>query len=162
MLAGSGAVILTATPRFGTAVRRAAVLAGLAAGWLVLTPPLLGFAPFGKRMWTPAFVSLNAAGALGMLAALTLLFDTPVSNSAIQRTRQAFSWPFVAVGRNALLSWTSLFIMDHALDVTRAGDRSLEAALVGTLGNYGYTITMLTAWVAVCCVMHVARWHVRL
>lgn len=160
LLAGSGAVIFTAA-RAGSARRRTGVLALLSAGWLAVTLPLLAFAPFGKRMWTPAFVSLNAAAALGVLAALTLLFDTPAS-AAIARVRAAVAWPFVAVGRNALLSWTSLFIIDHALDVTRSGDRSLEGALVADLGNYGYTAMLLTAWVGVWCAMHAARWYVRL
>ena len=161
LLAGSAAMILMNAPRFGAAMSRAGVLAVTAAGWLALTPPLLLFAPFGKRMWTPAFVSLNAAGALAALAFLTVVFDAPVSR-VWHRIREAIAWPFVSVGRNALLSWTSLFIVDHALDVTRSGDRSLEAAMAGSLGSYGYTAVMLGAWVAVWCAMHAVRWHVRL
>ena len=160
LLAGTGAILLTSERRPGPAAR-AATLGALAAGWLVVTAPFLVFAPFGKRMWTPAFVSLNAAGALAVLALLTLAFDSGAPK-AVSRIRGGVAWPFVAVGRNALLSWTSLFVIDHALDVTRSGDGSLEEALVSDLGSYGYTAVMLLGWVAVWCVMHVARWHVRL
>ena len=160
LLAGSGAVILM-TSRSNSARSRATVLAAAAAGWLVLTLPLLFLSPFGKRMWTPAFVSLNAAAAIGALSVLTLLFDTRMSGLA-ERLRGAVAWPFVAVGRNALLSWTSLFVVDHALDVTRTGAGTLEGSLLASLGNYGYTLVLLIGWVAVWCAMHVARWHVRL
>lgn len=162
LLAGSGAVILMTRRRFASAMSRAGVLAAMAAAWLVLTPPLLLAAPFGKRMWTPAFVSLNAAGALAVLALLTVVFDAPAPRVALQ-VRSAVAWPFVAVGRNALLSWTSLFLIDEALGATRSrtGD-SLSESLLATLGSYGYTFVMLGGWVAVWCAMHAARWHVRL
>lgn len=162
LLVGSAAVILMTTQRFASAMSRAGVLAMTSAGWLALTPPLLLFAPFGKRMWTPAFVSLNAAGALAALAVLTVVFDVPVSN-AWDRIRTTVAWPFVAVGRNALLSWTSLFLIDEALSSTRSrlGD-SLNESLLATFGNYGYTFLMLGGWIAVWCVMHAVRWHVRL
>ncbi|HUR48776.1 MAG TPA: heparan-alpha-glucosaminide N-acetyltransferase domain-containing protein [Acidimicrobiales bacterium] len=160
-LAGSGAVILMTDRRFGSAARRALALTGVAAGWLALSLPLLIFAPFGKRMWTPVFVSMNAAGALALLAVLTVVFDWPLAGTA-SRLRGALAWPFVAVGRNALLSWTSLFIVDHALDVSRSGGGSLEESLLGSFGSYGYTVVMLGAWITVWCVMHAARWYVRL
>jgi len=161
LLAGSGATIAMTSRRFTSPASRAGVLAVIGAGWLAVTPPLWLFAPFGKRMWTPAFVSVNAAAALGVLAVLTLLFDTRMPGIAA-RLRAAVAWPFVAVGRNALLSWTSLFVVDHALDVTRSGSGSLEQTLVGALGSYGYTFVMLGGWVAVWSAMHAARWHVRL
>ena len=161
LLAGTGALLLIGERRSASAAARTVTLFALSAGWLVLTAPFWLFAPFGKRMWTPAFVSLNAAGALALLALLTLAFDSSVPRAAA-KARGAIAWPFVAVGRNALLSWTSLFVVDHALDVTRSGDRSLEEALVVGLGSYGYTTLMLTLWVAVWCGMHAARWHVRL
>ena len=162
LLAGAAAVILMTQARFSSPGRRAWVLGGLSFGWLVLTVPMLLFAPFGKRMWTPAFVSLNAAGALAALAVLTLAFDTRLMGVG-QRIRGAIAWPFVAVGRNALLSWTSVFLIDHALGLTRSGmGDSLQDSLVQTLGNYGYTLVMLGGWMAVWCAMHAARWHVRL
>ena len=161
LLAGTGALLLLDNRRSPTARARALTLAAVAAGWLALTAPLLLFAPFGKRMWTPAFVSVNAAGALLVLAILTIAFDSGAPE-AVTRIRAAITWPFVAVGRNALLSWTSLFVIDHALAVTRSGDPSLEAALLGSLGSYAYTAVLLIGWVAVWCVMHAARWHVRL
>lgn len=162
LLAGSGALILVTHRRFGSAMSRARVLTAMSAGWLALSPLLLLFAPFGKRMWTPVFVSLNAAGALAALALLTVLFDTPLTGVG-QRLRAALAWPFVAVGRNALLSWTSLFLIDEALGSTRSrlGD-TLSDSLLATFGNYGYTFVMLGGWVAVWCAMHAVRWHVRL
>lgn len=162
LLAGAGGVILTSTERFRSAVARAGVLGALAAVWLALTLPLLLFAPFGKRMWTPAFVSVNAAGALVALGLLTLAFDTPAAG-LLERARAVFAWPFVAVGRNALLSWTSLFLIDGALkhNPNRLGG-SLQESLLADLGSYGYTFVLLVGWVAVWCVMHAVRWHVRL
>ena len=161
-LAGSAAVILMTKRRFDSPTSRAGVLAAMSAGWLMLTPLLLLFAPFGKRMWTPAFVSLNAAGALAALSLLTLAFDTPLRGVA-RRLRSAVAWPFVAVGRNALLSWTSLFLLDEALGATRTrSGESLNESLLAAFGNYGYTLVMLGGWVAVWCVMHAVRWHVRL
>lgn len=162
LLAGAGAFMLVEDRRGRSASDRARALALLGAGWLVVTLPLLLFAPFGKRMWTPAFVSVNAAGALFALAALTILFDTKVASSSLARVRSGTAWPVVAVGRNALLSWTSLFVIDHALDVTQSGGGSLEQALVRDLGNWPYFFLLLGGWLAVWCAMHAARWHVRL
>ena len=162
LLAGTAALVLVAERRYTGAFSRARALALVALGWLLLTGPLLVFAPFGKRVWTPAFVSVNAAAALGLLAVLTLIFDTGARNRAVEQIRSALAWPVVAVGRNALLSWTSLFVIDHAVDVTRSGDRSLEGALVDHLGHMGYVTVMLAGWMAIWCVMHLARWHVRL
>ena len=162
LLAGSAALIVMTQPRFASPRARAGVLAAVSAGWLALTPPLLLFAPIGKRMWTPAFVSLNAAGALAALALLTLLFDTRITAVA-QRIRAALAWPLVAVGRNALLSWTSLFLIDAALRSSRSRiGGSLSESLIAAFGNYGYTFVMLGGWVAVWCVMHAVHWHVRL
>lgn len=161
-LAGTAALILLTGNRYTTARARAGALGAMALGWLALTVPLLAFAPFGKRMWTPAFVSVNAAAALGLLAVLTIVFDSRLRNRAVERIRLAAAWPVVAVGRNALLSWTSLFVIDHAVDVTSSGGRSLEAALVGQFGHFGYLTVMLGGWIVIWCLMHAARWHVRL
>ena len=161
LLAGTAALLLITERRAATVAWRAVALLAMSGGWLVMSAPFLLFAPFGKRMWTPAFVSLNAAAGLAVLAVLTLLFDR-AAPKAVSKVRETIAWPFVAVGRNALLSWTSLFVIDHALDVTPSGTRSLEAALVDGLGSYGYTAVMLLGWVAVWCGMHAVRWHVRL
>jgi predicted acyltransferase len=161
-LAGAGALVLTSGGRFRSPAARAGVLGTLAVAWLVLTVPFLMFAPFGKRMWTPAFVSVNAAAALSVLAALILVFDTTARGAVTSRVRAIVSWPFVAVGRNALLSWTSLFIIDRALDTTMIAGVSLEQSLLNSLGSYGYTLVMLGGWVALWGAMHAARWYVRL
>lgn len=144
-----------------TAVRAGAV-AAMGAGWLAVTPAALAFAPFGKRMWTPAFVTLNAAAGLAALAALVAVVDAPVRQRTVDVVRHVVTWPFEAVGRNALVLWMLLTLADHALLVTPSGEADLQQHLLDSLGAGGFAALFGGAWLAVAAAMHAARWHVRL
>lgn len=145
-LAGFAAGGLACELRSRPLTARAGALVAMAAGWLALTPVALVFAPFGKRLWTPAFVTLNAAGGLALLAVLMLALDTRFREATARATSNAVAFPFEAVGRNTLVLYIGITIAEHALDFTSTA----EAALAGS------------AWLGVAMAMHAANWHVRL
>jgi predicted acyltransferase len=146
----------------GSVWRRIAALLAVAAGALVLQPLLLQFAPVGKRMWTPGFVGANAAAYLAGWALLTFLFDTEVGSGAVERMRTVVAAPFVAVGRNSLVLWIGMFVVEHALLVTPRRGLPLRDALLADHGATWYFVVFFGGWLAVAGAMHAARWHVRL
>lgn len=162
-LAGYSAGRLVSDLRNRPILVRVGALAAMAAGWLVLTPLALAFAPFGKRMWTPAFVSLNAAAGLAALAALVCVFDADYRRASVRIALGVVAWPFEAVGRNALVLWIALFVVDHALAVTPTeGGATLGPHLLAVHGPGGYIIILGGVWLALALLMHAANWHVRL
>jgi len=161
-LAGFAAAGCTWQLRNRSTGTRVGALVAMAAAWVALTPLMLAFAPFGKRLWTPAFVSLNAAGSLAVLVVLTLVFDTPSRWRVLDIARRVVAWPFEAVGRNALLAWTTLYFIEQALSATFHGQTTLGEHLLVSNGQVGYLLVTLGGWMTVWSLMHVARWHIRL
>jgi heparan-alpha-glucosaminide N-acetyltransferase len=142
--------------------RRAALLLAGSAAWAAITPALLAFAPVGKRMWTPGFVGANAAAYLAAWSVLVLLFDSAVAASAVRAVRRWAAYPFVAVGRNALVLWLIVSVFDHAVVVTTTSAGTLRASLLTALGPVGYFAVCFGGWLGIALAMDVTRWHVRL
>jgi predicted acyltransferase len=144
---------------------RLGVLLAGAVTCLALTPVAELFDPFGKKMWTPAFVTLNAAVGLAVWTLLMVLFDTTLTSRTARTAQTVIAWPFEAVGRNALLLWIGLFLADGVLlhpSVHPSGITTLELRLLAEHGARWYAIVFFGAWFAVAAVMHATRWHVRL
>ena len=146
-LAGFAAAALLERARDRSPVDRAGLLLALAAGWLALTPAAAELAPFGKRLWTPSYVTVNTAAALFAWAALVLAFDHEMASRSVERVRRVVAWPFEAVGRNTLILWVGMFLLDHH---------------VGTSGPWWYLPLLGAGWLTVAGALHAARWHVRL
>jgi predicted acyltransferase len=149
----------------GSQRRRLLGLAAMAVGWLVVSPLLRLFAPFGKRLWTPVFVSLNGACGLAAIALLALLFDSRWRSSATRRVVSVVAWPFEAVGRNALVLWLALELSDAVFLLTPSAETRggpLGNHLVESMGPVPYFLVFFGAWMAVAAAMHATRWHVRL
>lgn len=141
--------------------QRAGAVAGLAALWLALFPAMLVFVPVAKRLWTPAFVAITAAGGLAALALLVVVFDAPYRAGWGRRTVDVASWPLVALGRNPLVLWLGMFLLEGVLHHTAVDGRPMGEWLLATHGAAGYGWIAL-GWVAVASLMHAIDWHVRL
>ncbi len=160
-LVGFGAIALLLELRDRPIAHQAGALAAVGVGALLTWPVMRAFMPVGKRIWSPAYIVLNAGVGLLVLAALVLVLDAPRGRSA-RSVADAVAWPVVAVGQNALLAWVTLFFIDHALSVTRSGEVSLGEDLLATHGHGGYLALLLGGWTAVWIVMRLAGWRVRL
>jgi heparan-alpha-glucosaminide N-acetyltransferase len=124
-------------------------LAALAGGASLLAFPLM------KRVWTPSFTLVIAAGAALALFALASLDDRP------PRRPRPVRWTLTALGRNALFVYIGQHLVLEALFATPSGERTLAGALTEHLGS---ALTMglvgLVAWTAVAAAMHATRWYV--
>lgn len=167
-LAGFGAGRLLVDRRAASQRSRFVALLALAAGWLAVTPVLSVFAPFGKRLWTPTFVSLNAAAGIAAVAVLLVVLDSAWRQRAAQRAAAIVAWPFEAVGRNALVLWLGLTLTDAVLLHTpgdgadAGGATTLGDQLLDSWGATTFFLVLFTAWLAVASAMHATKWHVRL
>ena len=112
-------------------------------------------------MWTPAFVGVNAAAYLAIWAVLTFLFDAR-AGAAVDRVRTVVAAPFVAVGRNALVLWTGVFVVGKVLTATPVAGVPLGDHLLAERGAAGFFALTAGGWLAVASAMHAARWYVRL
>lgn len=160
-LAGFGAAQLVHEQRGRRLGERAGLLVAMAAGWLALTPVFLWFVPVAKRLWTPAFVSLNAAGGLAALALLMVVFDAGYRRAWGERIAASAAWPLVAVGRNALVIWMGVFLLEGVFHHSVVAGQPMGDWLLAAHGAGGYLLVAL-GWFAIAWAMHAADWHVRL
>ncbi|WP_420442801.1 hypothetical protein [Candidatus Poriferisodalis sp.] len=121
--------------------------------------------PSNKRLLTPAFVLLAAGTALAVFCVIYLFVDTGKRGPG---ERRDWNWPFIALGRNALMVFVlERFLLQSASHV-HIGDRSIEARLLGALpfGEPGvhlaYTAVLLLVVVAVVGLMHRRRLYLAL
>ena len=124
--------------------------------------------PSNKRLLTPAFVLLAAGTALAAFSVIFLLVDA--SNRATgARRRPEWTWPLIALGRNALV----VFLLERLLLQTARhvsiGDRSIEERLLEDilpLGEPGvhlaYTAALLLVVAGVVGLMHRRRLYLAL
>ena len=86
--------------------------------------------PANKRLLTPAFLLLAAGTALAAFCVIYLLVDVARGNAADGRPRSGWAWPFIALGRNALIVFLAeRFLLQTARHV-HLGDRSLQERLL--------------------------------
>jgi len=156
------------------------VIAGLATGaalaWLVTH---LGFAgpAVNKRLWTPAFVLLTAATSVALLLACHIVADLAAAarQRVVQLVAKAVSWPWAALGRNALVVYVGQHVLGAIAAKTPAHDGSTATSLAGYLqgrtfaggwlfldAQWTYVAAMLLVWSAVAAAMHSVRWYVTL
>ena len=161
-LAGYAAAALLHALRNRPVPQRVAGLLGLAGSWMVLFPLLLQLQPVAKRLWTPSFISVHAALGIALLAFAVLLFDMPRSSWG-RRAATIASGPLVALGRNALVLWVSIFVAGKVLQTTTVGAAAvpLGTHVLQFYGPGGYfLLTAGVTWV-IAATMHVSRWYVR-
>ncbi len=143
------------------------------AGGVLVTASLLVNAvqPYNKRLHTPAFSLVSAGTALTGLALAVLLLDLGgrPERVALDRVRAVLSWPFVALGRNALVVYFSEHILLTAARDTKVGDGTLQDWLMahvvpfqGDTQLLGYSLLLLLSVLAITGVMHALRWHIAL
>lgn len=162
-LTGFSAARLLTTRSRRSHLGHVADLMAMAAMWLAVSPVLAAFAPFGKRLWTPQFVSLNAAAGLAACALLILLFDGSPRSRLGRRVVDAVAWPLEAIGRNAIVLWLTLEIVDTSLtSTTTANGDTLSQHLLEVWGPSGYFVVLFGLWLSLAAAMHLARWHIRL
>jgi predicted acyltransferase len=154
-----------------------AVLAGAALlGWLSTRFGLAGPA-VNKRLWTPAFVLLTGATSVVLLLLCHLVADTVATVPArvVRVSARVVTWPWAALGRNALIVYVGQHVLGAVLQKTPAHDGATLTSLAGYLqartfagGWFGldpqwtYVVAMLALWSAVAAAMHSARWYVTL
>jgi predicted acyltransferase len=128
------------------------VLGGLllvAAGFSTLAWPLV------KRLWTPSFGLLTAAGCTAVLLGLAALLD-----GRPRRRPQPVRWTLTALGRNALLVYVGQHVVLSALLATPHGDGNLATALLGPFGSpVGVACAAVAAWSALASALHALDWH---
>jgi predicted acyltransferase len=128
------------------------VLAGLllvAAGFATLAWPLV------KRVWTPSFGLLMAAGCTAVLLGLASLLD-----DRRRRLPQPTRWALTALGRNALLVYVGQHVVLSSLSATPHGDGTLATALLDPFGSpVGVAVAAVVAWTAIAAALHALDWH---
>lgn len=138
LLADPGRSLLLAT----TCLAGAGVMA-------ILYPPM-------KRLWTPTFTLLLAAGFVVVLLGLALLLD-----GREHRRPQPIRWTFGALGRNALLVYVSQHLVLVSLEATRSGDHSLADALRDRVGSLlGVALLAVVVWTVIAAVLRALDWYV--
>ncbi|MCU1375363.1 MAG: hypothetical protein JWO68_2649, partial [Actinomycetia bacterium] len=133
--------------RSTTGVLAAVTLA--AAGFAALAWPL------NKRMWTPTFGLLLAAGCTLVLLVLAVALD-----GRAHRRPQPLRWTLTALGRNALLVYVGQHVVLSALQATPRGEGNLSTVLQDHLGSAGaVAVAAVVAWTLVAAVLHALDWH---
>jgi predicted acyltransferase len=129
-----------------------AMLAGgllVAAGFAALGWPLL------KRLWTPTFGLLMAAGCTAVLLALAMALD-----GRAHRFPQPVRWTLTALGRNALLVYVGQHVVLSSLQATAHGDGTLATALLDPFGSpLGVGVAAVVGWTTVAAALHALDWH---
>lgn len=170
--------------RLAAALRLAVLAALCLVGGLAATQ----WIPLNKRLLTPSFVLLASGIALAAFCAIHLLVDGPSRNPRPQPNAEPnpeprpppqpnphqpqsrrWTWPFIALGRNALLVFLlERFLLQTARSV-HIGDRSIQERLLEDVlpleapaVHLAYTTVLLLVVVATASVMHRRRLHLAL
>ena len=131
--------------------------------------------PPNKRLLTPSFVLLAAGSALAVFCAMYLLTDAARSSRESRwqwhppsRWRR-WNWPFVALGRNALIVFLAeRFLLQTARHV-HVGGRSVQSRLLEDVLPFGepgvhvaYTAVLVLMVTAAVGELHRRRWYLAL
>jgi heparan-alpha-glucosaminide N-acetyltransferase len=125
---------------------------------------------YNKRLHTPSFSLIAAGTALTGLALAVAALDLGgrPERVALDRVRAVLSWPFVALGRNALVVYFSEHILLTAARDTPVGTGTLQdwllahAPFEGDTQLLGFSLMLLLTVAAITGVMHALRWHIAL
>jgi predicted acyltransferase len=111
--------------------------------------------PPNKRVWTPTFGLLLAAGCTLVLVGLAYALDGRVG-----RSPQPLRWTLTALGRNALLVYVGQHVVLASLEATPSGDGTLASALLEHVGSaLGVAALAVAAWTVVAAILHILDWH---
>ncbi|MCU1377989.1 MAG: hypothetical protein JWN29_972 [Acidimicrobiales bacterium] len=143
----AGRFLYRAGDRGATAMLGAITLA--AAGFAALVWPL------NKRVWTPTFGLLLAAGCTLGLLLLAVALD-----GRAHRRPQPVRWTLTALGRNALLVYVGQHVVLSTLQATPRGDGNLSTVLQQHLGSPGaVAVAAVAGWTLVAAILHALDWH---
>lgn len=159
-LGGFAAAALAYSQGARSTIARALSVLAMGIGWLALTPVFLLFQPMGKRMWTASFTAVHLGFGLIALAVLMVVFDRRTRG----RVADLVAWPLEGMGRNVLLLWLGLFVLDPVLKRTAGpeGSLSIEAELLARMGPVLYGTIFIGLFIAVGWLLHKRRWYLRL
>ena len=128
--------------------------------------------PSNKRLLTPSFVLLAAGSALAVFCAMYLLADacgTMREPRQLPQPPSRWNWPFVALGRNALIVFLAERLLLQTARHVRIGDRSIEARLLEDVLPFGepavhlaYTAVLLLVVTALVGQLHRRRRYLAL
>ena len=150
--------------RSGLSGRRALlVLAGVVVCF-VLGAHLSGeLVPAMKRLWTPPFALLTAAGVAAVLAVLHVVLDA----RRPRRWVRAVAYPLVALGRNSLLVYfgSHVLMLTLVLSVSPSGE-SWALTLARAVGGgpdrlWPFIVASVVAWTAAASLLHSRRIYLR-
>lgn len=102
------------------------------AGGIVLSPWMLP----NKRLMTPAFVMCTTAIALAACCVVYLIVDAR-SGDGVQLSPRPWTWPLVALGRNALVVYLLERFLYQSAKLVNVGDQSLQSLLLDDLLPFG-------------------------
>ena len=116
------------------------------------------FDPPNKRIWTPTFGLLLAAGCTLVLVALAALLD-----GRAHPRPQPVRWTVTALGRNALFVYVGQHVVLTTLESTPSGTGNLANALQAHVGSLlGVALLAVVAWTVLAAAMHAVDWHITL
>ncbi len=159
----------TVLQRHGTASRSKTVtgVSALAVYCLAIGAALSVWTLPNKRLMTPAFVMLTSAVALATFAVLYLIIDARATEGTGERSshaRQRWTWPAVALGRNALLVYLLDRFLYQSARLVSFGDTSLRDLLLEDFLPFGiprnylvYAALVLAIIVVVTAALHRRR-----
>ncbi len=127
-------------------------------------------------MWTPGFVLLTAATSIVLLLVCLVVADVTArqANPVLRIGGRVLTWPWAALGRNALVVYVGQHVLGAVLAQTPAhvGTRLTTAAgylqehfgrgWLGLDSQWTYVAVMLAFWTTIAGAMHCARWYVTL
>jgi len=124
--------------------------------------------PAMKRLWTTPFALGAAALGIALLAVGIAVLQVPVA-ARLEQLREALAWPFVAMGRNALLVYFGSQLLMLVLLTRRDEHQHPLANVVGdwvevfALGHNrtGLVAVMLGLWLLVAAVLRSQRIYLR-
>jgi heparan-alpha-glucosaminide N-acetyltransferase len=130
-----------------------------------------------KRLWTPAFVLLTGATSIFSLLVCHVVADMAGTRAmrGVRVAANAVAWPWVALGRNALIVYVGQHVLGAIVQSTPAHIAGQRTSVAGYLQNHvlaggwfgldsqwTYVTAMLVLWTAVAAAMHSVRWYVTL
>jgi predicted acyltransferase len=148
--------------RGGTGWRTALALLAAALALGAVGAALDPGVPVNKRLWTPSFVAVTAAIAMGALAVLHVAVD--------RSQRAGAALPLVVMGRNAIVAYVGADLLSGTLQHVHRGDLRVYdwlyihwfAPTLGAFpGSLAFGLAMTTLWLGVLALMWRARIFLR-
>ncbi len=135
---------------------------GLAAGYYALGQLASEVIPPIKRIWTPTFALMSGAPVMAVMVVLHVLLD----RDRIGIVQKMWTWPLVALGRNALLLYFGFELFSNWL--RRAPWPGEDATMAQHIASWlpvpeylNFMLPMLGLWLVLASVLHLLKWYVR-